>query len=88
MLQLQYYDHYDYVAAVAMDTLLLLLGFTELVIAIASSGISCGVICFRNQVSKLEPCMNNHIHIKWWNAILINSLHRVSAVEWSVVVTK
>ena len=53
MVQLQYYMYHDdnHGAAVAMDTLLLLLGLAELVIAIVSSGIGCGVLCCRNQVS-------------------------------------
>ena len=35
-----------------------------LAIGIVSSGIGCGVLCYRNQVRKLEPYVNKHIHIK------------------------
>ena len=52
------YNDDNHGAAVAMDTLLLLLGLAELVIAIVSSGIGCGVLCCRNQVSNKSHPQN------------------------------
>ena len=51
MVLLQYNWRGDHEASIAMDTLLLLLALAEFAIAIVSSGIGCGVLCCRNQVS-------------------------------------
>ena len=59
---LQFYGNVG--AAVAMDTLLLLLAIAEFVIAIVSSGVGCGVLCCRNHVSKLTLLFLIHPWLK------------------------